>query len=177
MTLSVPNVHLDTTLKQISANISYLDYRIIQAEDVAFQMLSNNLAQTRSAKIENRLSNAIDKKGKKLSEVAAAEDVLLSKQEENDNAKMLNFSLTDKVAFSTIHVLIYQKQTITRELVANEKNIDKYEPAFGNKIMESVKYGWSMLEATLVFLIKLWGLFLLLIFMYFIYKWYIPKFK
>ena len=68
ITLRVPNTKLDTTLKEIARNIEYLDYRIIKAEDVALQILSNNLTQKRAAKNEERLTNAIDNRGRKLNE-------------------------------------------------------------------------------------------------------------
>src|SRR6478735_2437237 len=68
ITLRVPNTKLDSTLKEISSNIDFLDYRIIKAEDVALQILSNNLTQKRSANNEERLTNAIDTRGKKLNE-------------------------------------------------------------------------------------------------------------
>ena len=175
--LRVPNTKLDTTLKEISNNIDYLDYRIIKAEDVALQILSNNFTQKRSAKNEERLTNAIDKKGKKLSETANAEELLLSKQEQSDNAKISNLSLTDQVKFSTINILIYQRQTIKRELISNDKNIDAYEPNFGSKIFQAFKFGWDILETFLVFLTKLWGLFLFAVLVYFIYKKYRHKLK
>lgn len=177
ITLRVPNTKLDSTLKEISNNIDYLDYRIIKAEDVALQILSNNLTQKRSAKNEERLTNAIDNRGKKLNETTIAEEILLSKQEQADNAKISNLSLTDQIKFSTINLSIYQRQTIKRELISNDKNIDEYEPSFGAKILESLKYGWDILEAFIVFLTKLWGLFLFAIVVYFIYKKYGHKLK
>ena len=168
--IRVPNTKLDTTLKEISKNVKYLDYRIIKAEDVALQMLSNKQAQTRYAYNQKRITNAIDNRGKKLNETTIAEDMLLSKQEQNDNAAISNLSLTDKINFSTINLSIYQPQTIQRTLVLNEKNINEYEPGFGCKMMESFEYGWNMLATFLVFLAKLWGLFLLSILIYFVYK-------
>lgn len=177
ITLRVPNTKLDTTLKEISKNIDYLDYRIIKAEDVALQILSNNLTQKRSAKNEERLTNAINNRGKKLNETTVAEEVLLSKQEQSDNAKISNLSLTDQIKFSTINLSIYQRQTIKRELISNDKNIDAYEPSFGGKILEALKYGWVILETFLVFITKLWGLFLFAIVAYFIYKKYRQKLK
>lgn len=177
ITLRVPNTKLDTTLKEISNNIDYLDFRIIKAEDVALQILSNNLTQKRSAKNEERLANAIDNKGKKLNETTIAEEVLLSKQEQSDNAKISNLSLTDQIKFSTINLSIYQRQTIKRELISNDKNIDAYEPSFGTKLLDALKYGWDILETFIVFLTKLWGLFLFAIVVYFIYKKYGHKLK
>ena len=170
ITIRVPNTKLDTTLKEISKNIDYLDYRVIKAEDVALQILSNDLTQKRSETNGERLKNAIDNRGKKLYETAVAEEVLLNKQEQADNAKISNLSLTDKINFSTINLSIYQRQALRREIIANDKNIDEYKPGLGSKIIEALKSGWNMLEWILVFLIKLWGLFLILFIGYFVYK-------
>lgn len=177
ITLRIPNTKLDTTLKEISKNIDFLDYRIIKAEDVALQILANNLTQNRSIKNEERLTNAIDNKGKKLKEMTIAEEILLSKQEQSDNAKISNLSLSDQINFSTITLYIYQRQTITRELISNDKNIDAFEPSFGHKLLESVKFGWNILEAFIVFLVKLWGLFLFFVIAFFIFKKYKHKLK
>lgn len=177
ITLRVPNIKLDTTLKEISRNIDYLDYRIIKAEDVALQILSNNLTQKRTAKNEERLTNAIDNRGKKLNETTIAEEVLLSKQEQADNAKISNLSLNDQINFSTLNLFIYQRQSIKKELVSNDKNINEYKPGFGKKILDSIKFGWNILEAVIVFLIKLWGLFLFFLIAYFVYRYYEKRFK
>ncbi len=175
ITLRVPNTRLDTTLKEISQNIDYLDYRIIKADDVALQIFSNKLTQKRSAKNEERLTSAIDSRGKKLTETTLAEEVLLSKQEQADNAKINNLSLADQINFSTINLNIYQRQTIKRELIANDKNIEAFEPGFGREILEALKFGWDILATFIVFLVKLWGLFLFGIVVYFIYRKYVHK--
>ncbi|MCX6230107.1 MAG: DUF4349 domain-containing protein [Bacteroidetes bacterium] len=170
ITLRVPNTKLDTTLKEISKNIDYLDYRIIKADDVALQLLSNNLTQKRSAKYEQRLANAIDNRGKKLKETTVAEDVLLNKQEQADNAKVSNLSLNDQINFSTITLAIYQRQTLKRELISNDKNIEAYEPGFGSKMLDALKYGWEILASFIIFMIKLWGLILFGLILYILYR-------
>jgi hypothetical protein len=177
ITLRVPNTKLDTTLKEISKSIDYLDYRIIKAEDVALQILSNDLTQKRSSKNEDRLTKAIDNRGKKLPETTHAEELLLRKEEQSDNAKISTLSLIDQIKFSTVNIYIYQRQAIKRELISNDKNIDAYEPSFGSKILESLQFGWRVIAAFLVFLTKWWGLFLFAILCYFIYKKYGHKFK
>jgi hypothetical protein len=45
MTIRIPNRKLDTTLKAIAKHIDYLDHRIITADDVALQLLSNDLME------------------------------------------------------------------------------------------------------------------------------------
>jgi len=170
ITLRVPNTKLDTTLKEIAGNIDYLDFRIIKADDVALQILSNSMTQDRSAKNEARLTNAIDNRGKKLNETTLAEEILLSKQEEADLAKISNLSLTDQIKFSTVNILIYQRPTIKRELISNDKNIEAYEPGFGRKIQESLKSGLYIVEVSILFLIRMWGVILLAALGYYVYK-------
>jgi len=126
ITIRVPNTKLDTTLKDIAKHIDYLDYRIIKADDVALDVLANELTQKRSAKTEKRLADAIDTRGKKLNETVQSEEILSNKQEQSDNAKIANLSLNDKINFSTITLSIYQRQDIKRELISNHKNITAY---------------------------------------------------
>ena len=172
ITLRVPNTRLDTTLRSIAILIDYLDYRTIKAEDVALQILSNKLTQKRLIKHEHRLTDAIDQRGKKLRETTDAEENLYAKQEQADNAVISNLALNDEIAYSTIHLDIYQRQTIKRELISNDRNIDEYQPNFVSKVIDSLKYGWGILEALLLFLTKLWGLFVLALVLYFLVKKY-----
>lgn len=171
----VPNTKLDTTLKDISKNIDYLDYRIIKADDVVLQLLTNNLTQKRAAKIEQRLTNAIDNRGKKLTETTNAEELLATKQEDADNAKVSNFSLKDQINFSTISLEIYERQTTKRDVLCNFKNTDAYEPSLGSKIIQAIKAGWSILENIVVFLFEIWGLILIAVVLLLAYRAYINK--
>jgi len=177
ITLRVPNTRLDSTLKDIAKNIDFLDYRIIKADDVALQLLSNNLTINRSAKNETRLSRAITTRGKKLKETTEAEEVLVSKQEQADQARISNLSLKDQMNFSTINLIIYQPQTIKYELISTDKRIKDFEPGFGTKIVDALLNGWDILEAVLVFIINLWGLMLIGGIVFLIYKLYRIKFK
>lgn len=177
--LRVPNTKLDTTLKAIAKNIDYLDYRVIKAEDVALQIFSNNLTQKRATKNKERLTNAIDNRGKKLDETTTAEEALLNKQEQADNAMISNLSLTDQTKFSTVNLLIYQRQDVKRELIATNKNleIDEYQPSFASKMFKALQVGWDMIKEFIIFLTNCWALFLFLFVIYVIYKKYKPKKK
>jgi hypothetical protein len=171
----VPNTRLDTTLRLLARNIIYLDHRIIKADDVALKILSNNLAQKRSEKNEERLVKAIDNRGKKLNETTSAEELLLGKQEQADNAKISNLSLKDQVEFSTVEIYLYQRQTTRTEVVSNNRIIGEYKPGFGQRIMKSIKSGWEILAEIVVFILNLWALFLLGVVVLFIYKRYIHR--
>ena len=173
--LRVPNTKLDTTLKDIAKNIDYLDYRIIKADDVSLQMLANKLTQARAVKNETRLAKDIDNNTKKLTETMTAEEMLFNKQEEADNANISNLSMVDQVSFSTVNLLIYQRQTVKRTVIANDKNINAYQPSFWSRLWDALQFGWSMIIELFLFVSKLWVLLLGGILFFWLYKWYKTK--
>ena len=175
ITIRVPNTKMDTVIKTIAKQIHFLDYRIIKADDVSLQMLSNELAQKRSNSSEKRLENAIDSKGKKLNQVVKAEETLDAKKEQNDASKLQNLSLQDQVNFSTLTLNIYQDESIKQEMVANEKSINAYRPNIGLQIWDSVKTGWFMLEHIISFVVVLWPFVLIGFLGFFGYKKFLKK--
>ena len=172
MTIRVPNTSLDTTLKSIAKLVDFMDYRIIKADDVGLQILANKLTQRRTEHSEQRISRQIDSKGKKLNDGVAAEENVLGKQEQADNAAIANMDLNDKVRYSTISLNLYQRQEVKKELVQNDKNIKAFEPGFGTKLLSSLKTGWEVLEDFLLFLVRLWAPILIIIGLYLLYRKY-----
>ena len=172
ITIRVPNIRLDTVIKTIAKQIDFLEYRIIKADDVSLQMLSNQLTQNRNESQEKRLEKAIDTKGKKLNEVLAAEDNLNTKKEQKDNSKIENISLQDQVNFSTLTLQIYQRETIKEEMIANAKT---YRQDFGSKILDGLVSGWYVIEGIIAVVAQLWSVILIGIGGYFIFKKYFHK--
>ena len=175
ITIRVPNTKLDTVIKSISNQIGFLNYRVIKADDVTLQLLSNKLSQNRSSDTEKRIANAIDEKGKKLNQIIDAEENLDSKKEANDVSKIENLSLNDQVNFSTLTLQIYQDQTIKQEMIANEKSINAYRPNIGLQIWDSIKTGWFILEKIISIVVVLWPFALIGFLGYFGYKKYVKK--
>lgn len=172
MTLRVPNTKLDSTLKLIAKNIQYLDYRIIKADNVALQMYSNNLAVKRNQNYQQRVTNAIDNRGRKLTETTDAEENLLNNQENADNARIENMSLQDQIKYSTVTLSIYQNQGVMHELIVNEKSIKEYEPNIGIKIVDALKNGWYLFESIFIFFVSNWAFLLIGSIAYFAYRRY-----
>jgi len=156
VTIRVPNTQLDTVLKSMAKEIDFLDSRLIKADEVSLQMLSNQLAQKRLNKHQKRLENDIDSKGKKLKEINEAENNVLDKETESDATIINNLSLKDQVNFSTVTLYLYQREAFKSEFFANEKNINSYRPNIGLQILESAKTGWYILEKMISFLVVLW---------------------
>lgn len=175
ITIRVPNTKLDTVIKSIAKEIDFLDSRLIKADDVTLQMLSNKLAQKRSESTEKRIANSIDSKGKKLNQVMEAEETLDTKKEANDNKTIENLSLNDQVNFSTLTINLYQRESIKHELYASEKSINNYRPNLGLQIWDSLKTGWFMLETIIAFVIQLWAIFLIVFLGWIGYKKFLKK--
>jgi hypothetical protein len=161
LTLRVPNTRLDSVLKTIAPLIDYLDYRIIKADDATLQLLTNRFITRRMLNHKNRMTLAIASKGRKLNETTDAEENLLSKEEQADNASLANLGLTDQVKFSTINLAIYQRQEVNREMVTNDRNITPYQPVFSSQMTEALGTGWDALKTFILFLSRLWVLLVL----------------
>lgn len=173
----VPNTRLDTVLKSLGKLVEYMDYRIVKAEDVTLQMLSNDIHQERIKNYEKRLMNGIDNKGKKLPDMVDAEETLLHKQQEADNSAIANLQLHDQIEYSTVNLDIYQAAQTKRTMIANPDSIQKYEPWFGKKLIESLEYGWEILEAFILMVARFWGIIIIGMVVLLIVKKYKYKFQ
>ena len=121
--LRVPNTRLHSTLKEITANIDYLDFRVIKAEDVALYIMANKLAQEHAIGNEQQLANTTDQKGRKLNDIINAEETFLNRQEQSDNAQICNLSTSDQMLYSTVNMFIYQKQDSESVIIYNKKRL------------------------------------------------------
>jgi hypothetical protein len=163
ITLRVPSTNLDTTLKCMAPLVDFFDYRTIKARNVSFDIFSNMLEQQRIARHNARLSKEVDNsKTKKLSDVTDAENDMLQKEAESDNVKVDIFRRDDSIKYSVVTMSIYQRQTFKRVLIANDKNIDAYEPGFGQKFVVAIKYGWTAILELILGLAQVWGVLLII---------------
>jgi len=172
MVIRIPNILLDSTIKVIAKQIDFLDYRIIKADDVSLQLLSNQLSQRRNQLNQTRVEDAIRNRGRKLGETLDAEDRLYNSQTQSDEAKLSTLSMKDQINFSTIALAFYQKESIKTDKLANSNN-EKYRTGFGVQLIDGLKSGWYILEAIIVFLVNIWTLIVLAVILWFVWK----KFK
>ena len=161
LVLRVPNTQLDATLKEIAPLVEFMDYRIINAKDVTLDLLSKRLEQNRLVRYDGRMVNAIDNQGKKLNDVSNAEDNLLRKQAQADEAKLTNLQILDKIEFSTITLSLYQNQSIKYEVIAKEKTIKPYSTPFGTRFVDALKSGWTIIVEFFLFLVNIWSIILI----------------
>lgn len=175
MIIRVPNTKLDTLLKVISKQIAFLDYRLIKADDVSLQIVSNQLAQNRKTNHQKRLEKAIDSKGKKLNDITSAENELTTQKEQSDAAQIENISLQNQVNLSTIKLEIYQGESAKQERIANNKDKSDYQTNIGIQILDALKNGWYILKGIIIFIFNIWPFFLITGISFIVYKKYTRK--
>ena len=173
ITLRLPNESLDKALREMVPLVDFMNHRLIRADDVSLNMLANQLRMKRLTKHNERVEKAIDEKGKKLNDVSHTEDQLLGKNEQRDNAYINKLQLEDQVEYSTVTLDIYQRQSIQREMIFNEENIEDYQPGFWTKIGHALVQGWKLLEALLVGIAHLWVLIVIGIIIWLILRRYL----
>lgn len=170
MTLRVPNIHLDSTLRAIARNVEYLNHRTITATDVKLQIIANIQAQKRASKTANRIETRTDKQAAKLGESTEAEAVRDDKQAAADYAAMDNMQLGDQVAYSTVELDMYQRASTVAVVIPN---MDKsYRPGMGTRLASAMSTGWYMLQSIVVALASIWTLILLAILGYIGFRYY-----
>lgn len=165
-TLRVPVTRLDTVLKSLARFVDFLDHRTVKAEDVRLMLMANRMTRRRIARHTDRMEEAIDEQGRKLRETAGAEDRLLDRQEQSDQALLSNIGLEDRIAYSTITIEVYQRQSVRHELLANERNIERFEPGFFTRLGDALANGWRMLLRFVLFLAGNWSIVLMVIGVY-----------
>ncbi|WP_165040514.1 DUF4349 domain-containing protein [Dysgonomonas sp. ZJ709] len=156
MELRVPYDQLGKVLSEIAPLAVTIDYRIVEAHDVTFDLMSDRLEQERKNVMQKRLSNAITNKVSKLDDLVEAEDRMDNLLTQADDAKLSSFRLTDQMAYSTISIILYQDQTQYSEMVLSDVEAKEYEPGFGLKFLDALNNGWIILSELMLVLISLW---------------------
>ncbi|MFZ1335637.1 MAG: hypothetical protein WAR99_09480, partial [Saprospiraceae bacterium] len=93
-----------------------------------------------------------------------------SKQEKRDAAHIANLRLKDQINFSTINLVLYQRQDVKNEIIGSRKIIEEYKPGFGSKFLTTLMGGWMLLETLILFIAQFWALLLLASVLILLYK-------
>jgi len=173
--LRIPNVKLDSFIRNLNPLVVFLDSRVIKLNDVTFQYFRNLKKSERLKNYSKRQVNHIDNQESKLHETTSAEENLLNSQMQSDETQINNMELDDQLKYCNISVEIYQKPVVVREVAYDFNYVSASKPNVFKRIADSVIYGWWILEEIIVFLIRLWGVFVLIACLFFIIRFIIKK--
>lgn len=160
MVLRVPVEKLDSTLKAIALLIDFVDYRTITAEDVTLSILRTELEQKRLKLYQMKVEGYSNTSNANLDSRINAEERILSRQIEQDEAMLTKMELLDRMAYSQISLNFYQREVARYDMIPNEKSISSYRPGYGSRLVESLEAGWYFLGNLLLVLITIWPLYL-----------------
>jgi hypothetical protein len=159
--LRIPNERLDSFIRELNPLVVFFDYRIIKLSDVTLQFIADQKKSDRLKKYDQRQSLHIDDNPGKLKETSTAEDKLLDRQNQADDLHVKSLSLEDQVKYCNLTINIYQKPIIIQEVIADFTYVSEVKPNFFIRVWDSIIQGWWILCEVLIFLIKLWGIALL----------------
>ncbi len=168
MNFRVPTSSLDTVLKEISKEIIYLDSRVIKADEVSFEMIKNNMQAQRANEYANEIDKARKSKGEMNENTSV--DNITNQKEIRDDAKLNQMILKDKIAYSDVHLIFYQKQGKFIEKIALEKAIKQYEPPFYSRAWNNILNGFDIFEEVILFFLNIWIFIAISVGIYFGYK-------
>ena len=146
----VPYWKLDTTLRSIGRFALYLNYRIVNAEDVELDLLENQINRLRSERFADEMNEVATGK-------SAIEAKKMAQQSRTaaDVARMETLRIADKIQYSTIDLDIYQNESAIQRLIANEKPVAAYKSGFWSDIADALRYGWDWMKEILIGIIGL----------------------
>lgn len=160
MTIRVPNSELDKTLSEIAVLFDYLDHRRVHSEDITRELQLAALSQANFKNHKQRVEKVIDEKGKKLNSTLEAENSLFEKQAMANQTSVDTKELNYDVAYSTLSISIYQNESTKSDMLAYSEPVKPYEPPFSGKLMDAASTGGTILAEILLFIIRIWPLWL-----------------
>jgi hypothetical protein len=158
--LRVPNEHLDTFLTELSRVYTHLDYRRINAQDLTATFLTNQLKAQLRDNSAQRIAQASDEKGKRLTDIVGAEESRVNMKDAAIEQQIQNLETDYDIAFSVVNVEIYQNAVVSKTMKSNIGSL-KSSANFGFRLINALSNGWSILLEILLFFINLWAFILL----------------
>lgn len=159
LTIRVPSKNLDSLLIQLEGLSELLHEKEVSTENVSLEYLSHELKSKNMSRTQIRHENNVAIKKSNLEQYTAAE--LVNSEIQNDivDHQIQNLALMDEVKYSTVKVSIYQDTEAYKNIVANLQS-ERFEPGFGASVVMAVQDGWDFMLGAVLFLIKIWPLYL-----------------
>jgi hypothetical protein len=159
--LRIPNETLDSMVRELNKLILFLDYRIVKMDEVTFNILANRKAIERLKDYETRQKKHIDTKSGKLKETTNAEENVLNRQNQADQLDVESVALADQVKYCNLTLYIYQKPVWYKE-VQVLPDTESSRPNLFARILDALTAGWIVCMYIIVFLFRIWWLFVIL---------------
>lgn len=168
--IRVPSKNLDSLLNSFEELSQLLHDKEITSENVSLDYLANELKAKNMARTQEKHSGAMDHKKANLEKYTDATHHNIEMQNNVIDRQIQNLSMMDKINFSTVKVSIYQ-DVIAYQNIVPDLNSDRFGPGFGAAAIMAVQDGWAFLLDSVIFLIRIWPLYLFAIGLFFLIRY------
>ncbi|MEM6686703.1 MAG: DUF4349 domain-containing protein [Bacteroidota bacterium] len=162
-TIKVPKEKFDTILDGIQKFAQEVDYVNISTTDVTEKYLDAQTRLQTKIEVKERLEAVLRKNAKTVKDILATENQLRVIQEEIEVVQGKLKYMSNRVAYSTIQVEIY-------ETIAYKEQPVAYTKGFGAKAKEGLWAGWEFIQNLLIGILHVWPLVLVLVVSVFFFK-------
>ncbi|WP_298518869.1 DUF4349 domain-containing protein [uncultured Kordia sp.] len=155
-TIKIPKENFDIVLDGIQKFAEETDYINISTTDVTEKYLDAQTRLQTKLEVKERLEAVLRKNAKTVKDILATENELRVIQEEIESAQGKLKYMSNRVAYSTIQVEIYETIEYKEQPVA-------YKKGFGAKAKEGLLSGWNFIQNILIGILSIWPIILLVI--------------
>ncbi len=164
-TIKVPQEHFDLIMDSIGKVVEFVEYENITTKDVTAEYIDLQGRLATKMEVKKRYEEILRRNAKTVEDILNTEEKLRVLQEEIESAQGRLKYLTNRVAYSTLQIDLY-------ETVEYKEEPTSYKKTFGDKTKEGLSFGWNMIETVVLFFIHIWPLILLgLILVFLIRRW------
>lgn len=167
-TVKVPQQHFDAMMDSISAIVEFVEYENITTQDVTEEYIDIETRLKTKLEVKQRYETILRQKAKTVEEILATEEKLRVIQEEIESEQGRLKYLTNKVAYSTIQIDLY-------ETVDYKEEPTSYKKSFWSKTKEGLVFGWNFIETIVLGIIHIWPFIILGSLLFFVIKKRIKK--
>ncbi len=150
-TIKVPQLYFDTVMDSVNTIVDFVEYENITTKDVTEEYIDLETRLKTKIEVKQRYENILRKNAKTVEDILKTEDKLRVIQEEIESAQGRLKYLTNKVAFSTIQINLYETVDYIEEPTS-------YTKTFWDKTKQGLTNGWTFIESFIIFLINIWPL-------------------
>ena len=152
-TLKVPQQNFDAIMDSIVRVVEFVEYENITTKDVTEEYIDLQARLETKLEVQARYKEILRKNARTVEDILNTEEKLRVLQEEIESAQGRLKYLTNKVAYSTIQIDLY-------ETVEYKEEPTSYKKSFGDKSRNALSFGWNMIETVLLFFIHIWPLWI-----------------
>jgi hypothetical protein len=153
-TIKIPKENFDVMLDGIQKFAEETDYVNISTTDVTEKYLDAQSRLQTKLEVKARLEAVLRKNAKTVKDILATENQLRVIQEEIEATQGKLKYMSNRVAFSTIQVEIY-------ETIEYQEQPATYTKGFGAKAKEALQDGWAFIQDLLIGILHIWPILLI----------------